>query len=56
VLKNDAVEARYLTGENDIYQASYICTEMGIKEVVLTHQDGVLVLAGGEFLQAAFYS
>ncbi len=56
VLKSDAVEAEYLTGECDIYQAARKLARMGPDEVVLTHKDGVLVLAGGEFLQAGFFS
>ena len=44
ILKSDAVEAEFLTGEADIYKAAKIFSQMGPKEIVLTHKDGVLVL------------
>ena len=56
VLKSDAVEAEALTGEADIYKAAKIFSQMGPKEVVLTHKDGVLLYSGGEYFQADFYS
>ncbi len=56
VLKSDAVEAEYLTGEADIYKAAEKFTQMGSKEIVLTHKNGVLVCANGEFYEAGFYS
>ncbi|MGH8179045.1 MAG: PfkB family carbohydrate kinase [Steroidobacter sp.] len=49
VLKTDAVEAEFLTGETDIRAAAKILAAYGPKEVVLTHRDGLLVLANGEF-------
>ncbi len=55
VLKSDAVEAECLTGESDIYKAATLFSKMGPKEIVLTHRDGVLVLADGQFYQAGFY-
>jgi sugar/nucleoside kinase (ribokinase family) len=55
VLKSDAVEARHLTGEADIYTAARVFAHMGAREIVLTHRDGLLVYAGGEFTEAAFY-
>lgn len=55
VLKSDAVEAEALTGEADIFKAAKIFSQMGPKEVVLTHKDGVLLYTGGEFHQAGFY-
>ncbi|MCX6168144.1 MAG: PfkB family carbohydrate kinase [Ignavibacteriales bacterium] len=56
ILKTDAVEAESLTGENDIRKAAKILADMGPKEVVLTHRDGILVLAYGIFYEAKFYS
>jgi sugar/nucleoside kinase (ribokinase family) len=56
VVKSDAVEAEFLTGEKDIYKAAEIFTELGPHEIVLTHKDGILLLADGEFHQASFYS
>lgn len=55
ILKSDAVEAEFLTGESDIYKAAQIYAQMGPKEIVLTHKDGVLIYAGGECYEAGFY-
>ncbi len=55
ILKSDAVEAEFLTGEADIYKAAQIFAQMGAKEVVLTHRDGVLVYSNGEYHHARFY-
>lgn len=55
VLKSDAVEAEALTGEADIYKAAKIFSQMGPKEVVLTHKDGVLLYSGEEYYQTGFY-
>ena len=53
-LKVDDREATALTGEEDRYEAVGILREWGAKEVVLTHQDGVLVSAGNEIAEAPF--
>jgi len=55
VLKSDAVEAEYLTGKSDIYEAARAFAAMGPKEIVLTHKEGVLVYAGGQFFNRRFY-
>lgn len=55
ILKSDAVEAWHLTGESDIYKAARFYARLGVKEVVLTNRDGLLVFAGGEFYEAGFY-
>jgi sugar/nucleoside kinase (ribokinase family) len=55
VLKADAVEAERLTGQADIHQAAQLLADLGPGEIVLTHRDGVLVLAGGQFHEAGFY-
>lgn len=52
VLKTDAVEAESLTGESDIRRAAVAIAEMGPREVVLTHKEGILVLADGSFYEA----
>ena len=54
ILKTDAVEAEALTGEKDMEAAARRLSELGPKEIVLTHRDGLLVLAGGEFFAAPF--
>jgi sugar/nucleoside kinase (ribokinase family) len=55
VLKSDAVEAEFLTGETDIYKAAKIFAGMGPKEIVLTHKGGLLIYAGGQFHELGFY-
>jgi sugar/nucleoside kinase (ribokinase family) len=55
VHKSDAVEAEFLTGEADIYKAAQIYSQMGPKEIVMTHKDGVLILSDGQFHQVGFY-
>lgn len=56
VLKADAVEAQSLTGESDINKAALMISQWGPKEVVITHQSGVLVLSHGKFYEAAFHA
>jgi sugar/nucleoside kinase (ribokinase family) len=55
VVKCDAVEAKLLTGERDHERAAMILAGLGPTEIVLTHQDGVLVYAQGQFHRAGFY-
>jgi sugar/nucleoside kinase (ribokinase family) len=55
ILKSDTVEAEFLTGETDIYKAAQCYAQMGPKEIVLTHKDGVLVYAEGQFHESGFY-
>lgn len=55
VLKSDAVEAAHLTGQVDIYKAAQIFSQMGPKEVVLTHKGGALLYAEGDYHQVGFY-
>jgi sugar/nucleoside kinase (ribokinase family) len=55
VLKTDAVEAEMLTGEAQIKAAARRLAALGPSEIVLTHRDGVLVYAGGEFHEAGFF-
>lgn len=55
VLKTDAVEAELLTGESDIQVAARTIADLGPSEVVLTHREGLLVYAEGQFHQAGFF-
>ena len=55
ILKSDAVEAEFLTGERDIYKAAKIYAQMGPKEIVLTHKDGLLIYADGRAYEMGFY-
>lgn len=52
ILKTDAVEAEALTGLGDIREAATALAGWGPKEIVLTHRDGLLVLADGVFHEA----
>jgi sugar/nucleoside kinase (ribokinase family) len=55
ILKSDAVEAEFLTGETDIFKAAGKYATLGPKEIVLTHKNGVLILANGKFHDLGFY-
>ena len=55
ILKSDAMEAFSLTGEKDIFKAAKIYADMGPKEIVLTHKDGLLIYADGEFYEMGFF-
>jgi sugar/nucleoside kinase (ribokinase family) len=56
ILKSDAVEAEYLTGERDIEKAARFYASMGPKEILLTHSGGVLVHVDGKFHHYDFHS
>ncbi|MBC8402419.1 MAG: hypothetical protein H8E14_13100 [Candidatus Marinimicrobia bacterium] len=55
ILKADIVEAESLTGESDLHRAAEILAGWGPKEIVLTHRDGIVVYAEGEFYEATFH-
>jgi len=55
ILKSDAVEAEFLTGEKDIYKAARKYADMGPAEIVLTHKNGLLIYAEGKFNEFEFY-
>jgi sugar/nucleoside kinase (ribokinase family) len=55
VVKSDAVEAEFLTGETDIHKAAKFYAEMGPQEIVLTHKDGLLIYADRKFYEMSFY-
>jgi sugar/nucleoside kinase (ribokinase family) len=55
VLKSDAVEAEFLTGETDLHKAANFYAERGAKEILLTHKDGLLIHADGDFHEMKFY-
>jgi sugar/nucleoside kinase (ribokinase family) len=56
ILKSDAVEAEYLTGEKDIEKAASFFAHLGPKEIVLTHSKGMLVHAEGRDYHYDFHS
>jgi sugar/nucleoside kinase (ribokinase family) len=55
ILKSDAVEAEFLTGETDIIKAARFFACMGPREIVLTHKDGLLILADGAVHELGFF-
>lgn len=55
ILKTDAVEAEFLTGETDIRKAAATLASQGPGEIVLTHRGGVLVRADGDVFDAGFH-
>jgi len=55
ILKSDAVEAKYLTGESDIEKAARFFAALGPCEIVLTHQDGILIHADGKDFHFGFF-
>lgn len=55
VLKADAVEAELLTSASNLRTAARMIAELGPREIVLTHRDGVLVYADGQFHEAGFF-
>ena len=55
VLKTDAVEAEMLLGESDLRKAAQKIHDLGPQEVVITHRDGLLVYANGDFYEEKFF-
>ena len=53
-LKADQLEAEMLTGLHDLHQAAVLLASWGPREVLITHQGGVLLLADGRFYSAPF--
>lgn len=56
IFKVDIKEAEFLTGTRDIHEAARSLAAYGPQEVLLTHQDGLLVYAHGEMNEVPFYS
>ena len=54
ILKTDAVEAGLLFGKCDLYTAAQKIHDLGPQEVVITHRDGLLVYADGNFYEEKF--
>ena len=55
VLKTDAVEAEMLTGISNIREAARKISDLGPREVVITHRNGLLVYANGQFYEEGFF-
>jgi sugar/nucleoside kinase (ribokinase family) len=56
ILKADVVEAEALTGEADMKRAAKALADQGPREIVITHRDGIVVLADGHFFEADFHA
>jgi sugar/nucleoside kinase (ribokinase family) len=56
VLKSDSVEAQCLTGNADIYRSAKTFSELGAKEIIITHKDGVLVYSNDEYHLVEFHA
>jgi len=56
ILKADVVEAEALTGIADMKLAAKALAAQGPREIVITHRDGILVLADGDFFEAPFHA
>lgn len=56
ILKSDAVEAKFLTGEDNIEKAAEFFAALGAREIVLTHSEGVLIYAQGKHHHFKFHS
>jgi sugar/nucleoside kinase (ribokinase family) len=52
LLKTDITEITYLTGEGDMRRAAVTLAALGPREVIVTHNSGVLVLAEGQFYES----
>lgn len=55
ILKTDGKEAEFMTGESDLIKAAAVLAEMGPREVLITHRDGVLIYTGDGVKQVKFY-
>ena len=55
ILKTDAMEAGLLFGKCDLYTAAKKMHELGPKEVIITHHEGLLVFADGKFYEEKFF-
>lgn len=56
ILKTDAVEAAYLTGEDNIEKAAAYFARLGVREVLLSHSEGILVHTKGKFHHYKFHA
>jgi len=54
ILKTDAVEAGILFGKCDLRTAAKKMHDLGPKEIIITHRDGLLVYVDGKFYEEKF--
>lgn len=55
VLKSDAVESEFLTVKSEIRDAARFYADLGAKEIILTHRNGLQVLVDGVFYDREFH-
>jgi sugar/nucleoside kinase (ribokinase family) len=56
ILKADVVEAEAMTGAADIKRAAEALAAQGPREVIITHRDGIVLLADGQLFEADFHA
>jgi sugar/nucleoside kinase (ribokinase family) len=56
ILKADIVEAEALTGEAEIERAARALANQGPREVIITHRNGIFLLADGQVFEAEFHA
>ncbi len=56
ILKADVVEAKALTGETDMERAARSLATQGPREVIITHSDGIFLLAQDQVFEAEFHA
>lgn len=56
ILKADVVEAEALTEEADMKTAAKTLAAQGPREVIITHRNGIVLLADGRFYEAEFHA
>jgi sugar/nucleoside kinase (ribokinase family) len=56
ILKADVVEAEALSGEADMERAARALAAQGPREVIITHRDGIFLLAEGTVFEAEFHA
>ena len=56
ILKADVVEAEALTGISDMKGAALALAAAGPREVIITHRDGIVLLAENGFFEARFHA
>jgi len=56
ILKTDAVEAAYLTGEDNIEKAATFFADFGVREVLLSHSEGILLHTQGKYYHYKFHA
>ena len=55
VLKTDAVEAEMLTDTSNVREAARKMSNLGPREILITHRHGLLVYTNGQFYEEGFF-